>query len=181
MLQPETQWMPHIDRLAKAEPADADRIRVLLREALPGHSQALDVSTVLAHVGRLAVGRRLRLGNRRVPRYADEVVANFVAVEVKLDIGVGFHVPDLDARLCVDQKRLAIPQEPDGHGLRMAIDAGGHQPDHELFFQPALDMSARRYHVDKYPSDACVIQPQPAGLRVGDLAGRRRATAARPG
>ena len=149
--------MPHIDKLAKTKPADADRIWVLLSEALGGHSQAVDVPSVLAHVGRLSVGGRLRLGNGRVPRYADKIVAYFVAVEVKLDMRVGFHVPDLDARLCIDQKRLAIPQEPNGHGLRMAIAAGGHQPDHDLFFQPALRMLARRNHVDKYPSDGCVI------------------------
>src|SRR5216683_2473805 len=152
MFEPETQWMPHIDRLAKAEPADADWKWVLLSKTLAGHSEALDVASVLAHVGRLSVGGRLRLGNGRVSRYADEIVANFVAVEVKLDIRVGFHVPDLDARLCVDQKRLAIPQEPNRYGLRMTIAAGGHQPDHELSFQPALDMSVRRNHVDKIPA-----------------------------
>src|SRR5216684_1615707 len=162
--------MPHIDRLAKAKPADADRIWVLLSETLGSHSEALDLASILAYVRRLSVGRRLRLGNGRVARCADEIVANLVAVEVKLDIRVGFHVPDLDARLCVDQKRLAIPQEPDRHRLRMAIPARGHQPDHELSFQPALDMSARRNHVDKYPKECCVIPPQPAGPRVGDLA-----------
>src|SRR6266568_3536848 len=109
MLESKTQWMPHIDRLTKAKPADADRKWVLLTEALAGHSQALDVASILAHVGAHSVGGRLRLGNGRVPRYADEIVANFVAVEMKLDIRVGLHMPDLDARLCVDQKRLAIP------------------------------------------------------------------------
>src|SRR6266404_419600 len=104
MFESETQWMPHIDRLAKAKPADADRIWVLLGETLAGHAQALDVASVLAQIGRHSVSGRLRLGNGRVPRYADEVAANFVAVEVKLDIRVGFHVADLDARLCVDQK-----------------------------------------------------------------------------
>src|SRR6266566_703014 len=112
MLESETQWMPHIDRLAKAKPADADRIWVLLRETLGGHSQALDLASIFAHVRGLSVCRRLRLGNGRVPRHADKIVANLVAVEVKLDMRVGLHVPDLDARLCVDQKRLAIPQEP---------------------------------------------------------------------
>src|SRR6266852_2425420 len=157
MFESETQWMPHIDKLAKTKPADADRIWVLLSEALRGHSQALDVASVLAHVGRLSVGGRLRLGKGRVPGYADKIVPYFVALEVKLDMRVGFHLPDLDARLCIDQTRLAIPQEPHGHGLRMAIAAGGHQPDHDLFFQPALHMLARRHHVDKYPSHGCVI------------------------
>src|SRR5713101_7757676 len=108
MFESETQWMPHIDRLAKAKPADADRIWVLLSETLGGHSEALDVAPVLAHVGRLSVGRRLRLGNARVSRYADEIVANFVAVEVKLYIRVGSHEADLDARLCIGQTRRAI-------------------------------------------------------------------------
>src|SRR5258706_4446713 len=126
MFESETQWMPHMDRLAKAKPVDADRKWVLLSETLAGHAQALDVASVLAHIGRHSVGGRLRLGNGRVPGYAHEVIANFVAVEVKLDIRVGFHVPDLEARLRVDQKRLAVPQEPHRHGLRMAITAGCH-------------------------------------------------------
>src|SRR5258708_27834946 len=104
MLESETQWMPHMDRLAKAKPADADRKWVLLSETLACHSQALDVASVLAHIGRHSVGGRLRLGNGRVPRHPHEVIANFVAVEVQLDVRVGFHVADLDARLRVDQK-----------------------------------------------------------------------------
>src|SRR6266851_4814642 len=181
MLESETQWMPHIDRLAKAKPADADWKWVLLGEALASHSQALNVASVLAHVGRHSVGGRLRLGNGRVPGYADEVVANFVAVEVNLDIRVGFHVPDLDARLCVDQKRLAIPQEPNRYGLRMTIAAGGHQPDHELSFQPALDMSVRRNHVDKYPSDSSVISRRPPARFALGPTDRRPAAGVRPG
>src|SRR5712691_1145650 len=173
--------MPHIDRLAKAKPPDPDRIRVLLREALDSHAESLDIAAILAYVRRLFVGRRLRLWNGRVPRYPNEIVTNLVAVEVELDVWVGVHVPDLDARLCVDEERLAVPQEPNRHGLRMAIAAGYHEPDHALFLQPALRMLARRNHVDKYPSQGCVIPPQPAGSRVGDLTGRRRATAARPG
>src|SRR5260370_39316550 len=39
----------------------------------------------------------------------------------------------------------------------MGIAAGGHQPDHEVSFQAALHMLARRNHIDKYPSDDCVI------------------------
>src|SRR5260370_18074497 len=103
--------MPNVDRLAKAKSADTDRKWVLLSETLGGHSQTLDLASVLAHVGRLSVGRRLRLGNGRVPRYADDIVANFVAVEVKFDIQVGFHVPALHARPCVDQETLAIPPQ----------------------------------------------------------------------
>src|SRR6266851_1376350 len=173
--------MPHIDKLAKTKPADADRIWVLLSEGLGGHSQALDVASVLAHVSRFSVGGRLRPGNSRVPQYADQIVANFVAVEVKLDMRVGFHMPDLDARLCVDQKRLAIPQEPNWHGLRMAIAAGSHQPDHELFVQPALRMLARRNHVDKYPSDGCVISRRPAARFALGPTDRRPAAGVRPG
>src|SRR5258708_6573813 len=82
MFESETQWMPHIDRLAKAKPADADRIWVLLSEALGGHSPALDVASVLAHVGRLSVGARLRPGKGPVPRAADQIVSNLVPVEV---------------------------------------------------------------------------------------------------
>src|SRR5260370_24836114 len=107
--------MPHIDRLAKAKPADADRIWVLLSETLGGHPEALDLASILAYIRRLSVGRRLRLGNGRVARRADEIVANLVAVEVKLDIQVGFHVPDPDAPLCVNPKRLAIPPGTDPH------------------------------------------------------------------
>src|SRR6266446_10684302 len=90
-LDAEAQRVRHIDRLMKAKTPNADWMVVLLRETLGGHPEALDLALVLAHVGRLSVGRRLRLWNGRVPRYADDIAANFVAVEVKLDIRVGFH------------------------------------------------------------------------------------------
>jgi len=76
---------------------------------------------------------------------------------MKLDVWVGSHVSDLDTRLCVDQERLGIPQEPNRHSLWSAIATGGYKPDHQLFLEAAQRMFARRNHNDKYRNDGCVI------------------------
>ena len=83
----------------EAEPPDSNGMPVLLREFIGRHADVPDLASILAQVRGILVGRWLRLRDRRVARRAHDDVADFVGVEVKLDVGVFLDVPDLDSRL----------------------------------------------------------------------------------
>src|SRR5260370_7476115 len=96
----------------KAQTANADRMVVLLRETLGRHTEPFDLVSILAHVRRRSVGRRLRLWNGPVARDADNIATDPVAVEVKFHVRVRFHVPALDTRYCATTQKLTTPPTP---------------------------------------------------------------------
>src|SRR5205809_4657419 len=158
--------------LVKAQLADADGMRVLLREHLRRPAEALDLVAVLANVPGNLVGRRLRANDLRLARDADHHVAGLVGVEVQLDVGIGAHMAGLDAGCRVDEERVPVPQKPHGHRLRLAVGTRGDKPDHLLLLQPRLNLSAwHNYQVRR--------RSTPSGFRC--CSGRRVAVpAARP-
>src|SRR6266487_2436018 len=131
-------WMVVIrTRLVKPHFAYLDDVVVGGAEALWRRAEVPDLSPVLAHVGGVLVGGG-RLFDRGLARRAHEVVADLIAVEVELDVRVCPEVADLDPVAGVDQERLAVPEEPDGHGLWLAVGAGRDQPDHYLLLEARL-------------------------------------------
>src|SRR5439155_5179408 len=114
-LESEAKRMRHRSSpLVEAKLADADGVRILLREHLGRPPEALDLVAVLADVPGNLVGRRLRAYDLRLARDADDNVAGLVRVEVQLDVGIRAHVAGFDARCRVDEERVAVPQEPHG-------------------------------------------------------------------
>src|SRR5207247_1577340 len=132
----------HVPLSVKTELADADGVGILLREHLGRPPETLDLVAVLAHVGRLLVRRRLGARDLALPRCPDDDLAELIRVEVELDVRVFAHVTGLDPGGRVDEEGARLVQKPDGHGLRAAVAAGGHEPDDELFLQPRLDLPA---------------------------------------
>src|SRR5437773_11687432 len=107
--------------LVKAQLADADGMRVLLREHLRRPAEAFDLVAVLADVGRNLVGRRFRTREPGLARDANDDVADLVRVEVQLNVRIGPHLACLGARRRVGAERLPARSEPDRHSLRLAI------------------------------------------------------------
>src|SRR5712691_6752968 len=129
----------------EAQPPHSNGISVLLGEVLHGHAEVEDLASILAQVRAVLVGRRLGFGDGCAARNPDDVFPRLIRVQVKLDVWVGPHVPDLDTRLRIYKEGGAVPQVPDRDRLRLEIAARGHQPDRVLSLQPRLGVSVHLY------------------------------------
>src|SRR5215207_3880380 len=94
---------------------DPDRDRVLLRECLGGQSDVTDTVRILVEIGRICVDGWGSGVERSIAGEHDDVDATRGAIEVQADARTLLDIAQFGGgRLTVDQRRVAVPEKPDG-------------------------------------------------------------------
>jgi len=109
---------------------DPDEQAVLASERFWSHTDAGDSIAILRQIGGTLVGERCIAHEFSAAIEPCHVLGPGVAVEVQRDTGIVPNIADLlTARPRIDQNSTVVPEEPNGHDLRLAVGPNRGQPD----------------------------------------------------